>query len=176
MNQATRDARKLLVWNIPIIVFLMTPLFVWFIVIELLPTLNDMINGAAVLRIYAGSVMAPLVVITTIPLVATVVFKAIPVSDALFKKSVWLTTVLGFSMVPCLIFAAVIARPLQQYYFPKHGYTQCDQLHGNPTMWFTDWVKNPAWCVRGKDLSWVFEQARLAREGAAPSPNASPVK
>lgn len=30
-------------------------------------------------------------------------------------------------------------------------------------MYFTDWVKTPEWCVRGKTREWVKEQARLSR-------------
>ena len=108
--------------------------------------------------------------------VVMVVLKAIPVSDALFKKVVWLITALWCSALPLLLLSMLLGHPAQQFYFPKHGYTQCDLLHGNPTIWFTDWVKNPAWCVRGKDRSWVFEQARLAREGEAANPDVSVTK
>lgn len=30
-------------------------------------------------------------------------------------------------------------------------------------MYFTDWVKNSEWCVRGKSREWVKEQGRLAQ-------------
>lgn len=29
-------------------------------------------------------------------------------------------------------------------------------------MYFSDWVKNPEWCVRGKTREWVKKQARLS--------------
>ncbi|WP_280190302.1 hypothetical protein [Delftia sp. PS-11] len=49
---------------------------------------------------------------------------------------------------------------------PKLGYTRCNILEGHPNMYFTDWVKNPDWCVRGKSREWVREQARLAKTAA----------
>ncbi len=48
---------------------------------------------------------------------------------------------------------------LQHRYLPKMGYYYCDQLSGNPTLWFNDWVRDPAWCVYKKDHAWVREQA-----------------
>jgi hypothetical protein len=49
---------------------------------------------------------------------------------------------------------------LQNHFMPRLGYSQCTELQGNPTLWFTDWVKHPAWCVSGKTLEWVTEQAQ----------------
>ncbi|SFD72103.1 hypothetical protein SAMN04489710_105160 [Paracidovorax konjaci] len=48
---------------------------------------------------------------------------------------------------------------LQRLYMPSIGYTVCPVLQGSPTLWFTDWVRDPAWCVPGKSLDWVIEQA-----------------
>jgi hypothetical protein len=63
-----------------------------------------------------------------------------------------------------LFFVLLLARPLQQHYMPKMGYFECGLLRGNPTLYSTDWIKNPAWCVKGKDRDWVFEQAKLAED------------
>jgi hypothetical protein len=46
---------------------------------------------------------------------------------------------------------------------PKLGYTRCNILEDHPTIYFTDWVKNPDWCVRGKSREWVNEQAHLKK-------------
>ena len=56
----------------------------------------------------------------------------------------------------------IFITPLQYYAMPKLGYTRCNILEGHPTIYFTDWVKKPEWCVRGKSREWVMEQARLA--------------
>jgi len=61
-------------------------------------------------------------------------------------------------MITCLL----VVTPSQYYAMPKLGYTRCI-LEDHPTIYFTDWVKNPAWCVRGKRREWVKEQASLAQ-------------
>jgi hypothetical protein len=53
------------------------------------------------------------------------------------------------------------------------GYERCNILQGHPSMYFTDWVSNPAWCVRGKSREWVNEQALLARAATTPAATAS---
>jgi hypothetical protein len=53
---------------------------------------------------------------------------------------------------------------LQHWLFPKYGYSYCNLLSGNPTVWFNDWVKNPEWCVRGKTHDWVREQAAKVQQ------------
>jgi hypothetical protein len=44
---------------------------------------------------------------------------------------------------------------------PNLGYSLCNILKGHPNIHFTDWVKNPDWCVRGKSREWIKEQAKL---------------
>ncbi len=56
---------------------------------------------------------------------------------------------------------------------PRIGYTQCHVLQGQPTLWFTDWIRDPALCVKGKSLDWVNEQAKQPRRPALP-PGALP--
>ncbi len=53
---------------------------------------------------------------------------------------------------------------LQQTYLPEMGYTECNQLRGARSTLSTDWVKDPAWCVRNKDHAWVREQAAKAEK------------
>ncbi len=62
-------------------------------------------------------------------------------------------------MITCLL----VITPLQYYAMPKLGYTRCNILEDHPTIYFTDWVKNPDWCVRGKSREWVNEQSRLSK-------------
>lgn len=62
-----------------------------------------------------------------------------------------------------MFFCIFAITPFQYYAMPKLGYTRCNILENHPTIYFTDWVKNPAWCVRGKSREWVKEQAHLAQ-------------
>ena len=61
-----------------------------------------------------------------------------------------------------MFFCIFAITPFQYYAMPKLGYTRCNILEDHPTIYFTDWVKNPEWCVRGKTREWVKEQARLS--------------
>lgn len=62
-----------------------------------------------------------------------------------------------------MFFCIFAITPFQYYAMPKLGYTRCNILENHPTIYFTDWVNNPDWCVRGKSREWVKEQARLAQ-------------
>lgn len=62
-----------------------------------------------------------------------------------------------------MLFCLLVVTPLQYYAMPRLGYTRCNILEGHPNIYFTDWVKTPEWCVRGKSREWVKEQARLAQ-------------
>jgi hypothetical protein len=168
MNYEIQHARKVITWASPI-VLLAIALWVWAIFAELIPTLRHIVNDGPVIRIYAGSPAVPLLVIASVVSIVMAVLKAIPVQVAVFKKAVRWTVISWIGTTVVLLLSVLLARPVQQSSFPKNGYTECDQLHGNPTIWFTDWVKNPAWCVKGKRREWVFEQARIADQRDAPS-------
>jgi hypothetical protein len=69
------------------------------------------------------------------------------------------------SLVLCVISIPIVligGRILQQTYLPQMGYSECNKLRGAPSVYFTDWVKDPAWCVYQKDHAWVREQAAKA--------------
>ena len=132
-------------------------------------TLQDISIGAPMLRLYPAEIFGPTFIVSMFAVCAVLVLKAIPVRKSIINLARWWGMALVLLNVPLFLFALVFARPLQHHYLPKHGYTQCDQLQGNPTIWFTDWVKNPSWCVRGKDRKWVLEQSRLTQETTPPS-------
>lgn len=93
--------------------------------------------------------------------------RAIPLSDRLIRRTerafniALAASAIAFLMVPVTSIA-------QRFYMPSIGYTQCHALQGQPTLWFTDWVRDPAWCVKGKTLDWVNEQARAPASSATP--------
>lgn len=139
-------------------------------------TLRDIAADAPMLRIYPLMILMPNFMAMIVMGYVVLLLAAIPIRLSIGKKvGRFMMFLIWFSALLMLI-GLIFGRPLQQYYFPKNRYTQCDQLLGSPSMWFTDWVKNPAWCVRGKDRDWVFEQARRTREGAAANPDASVTK
>ncbi|SDL28050.1 hypothetical protein SAMN04489709_1385 [Paracidovorax citrulli] len=93
--------------------------------------------------------------------------RAMPCSDRIIKpfERAFIATVLAGVVTMLLI---PVTAALARSRMPSIGYTQCHVLQGQPTLWFTDWVRDPAWCVKGKSLDWVNEQAR------APAPHGVP--
>ncbi|GKT25537.1 hypothetical protein [Acidovorax sp. SUPP3334] len=88
--------------------------------------------------------------------------RAIPASDKViypFERVFTISVLLG-GIAMVLIPVTSVA---QRFYMPSVGYTVCSELQGHPTMWFTDWVRDPALCVKGKSLEWVTEQAGSTR-------------
>jgi hypothetical protein len=169
MDQITRDARKLLFSGTTVICLIGLAGGLWFICVEFLPTVDGIVSGVPMLRIYPASiVMLPFFLFGSVGY-AAIALRAIPVRDSIIKVFRRLVIWLFWLMLASFLFGVLIASVGQHQYFPKNGYTECDQLQGAPSVWFTDWVKNPAWCVKGKDRAWVFEQARIEIEGKAPS-------
>jgi hypothetical protein len=165
MDQATLDARKFLLGWEGVGVFVMVLSFSYLVYADLVPTLYDIATRAPMLRIYPVSIAGPSAVLFLALTYIVFIIKAIPIPVPNAVPKSIMKAALAFIFVSALIFifALIFSRPLQRYYFPKHGYTQCELLTGNPTYMFTDWVKNPAWCVKGKDREWVFEQARSSQ-------------
>jgi hypothetical protein len=168
MDQRIRDARKLLASGATFLCFLALSLLFWFMWAEFFPTLRGAVAGAPMLRIYPGSVAMPTFFILAVVGYTGLALRAIPVRDSIIKVFRRLVIWLFWLMLVSFLFGVLIASVGQHQYFPKNGYTECDQLQGAPSLWFTDWVKNPAWCVKGKDRAWVFEraQADLTREAS----------
>jgi len=84
--------------------------------------------------------------------------RAIPCDERISKKfeyALAITVVISLVVVVLIPVTSVA----QRSYMPSLGYSLCSELQGNPTMWFTDWVRDPAWCVKGKSLEWVNKQA-----------------
>lgn len=68
----------------------------------------------------------------------------------------------GVIQIALLMTVLTMSTLIQDQVMPKLGYSNCALLQGNPTLWFTDWIKNPEWCVHGKDRQWVHGQAKAA--------------
>ena len=164
MNNDVTAARKMLSGWPMVSTVLLIPM-TYYGMFHLISEIQRLQADAPVIRVYAASILSPLVGMLVVAALASLIARAIPASPTVLHN---IGRCINFLMLwacgPSLLFVVLLARPLQQHYMPKLGYLECGLLHGNPTLWFTDWIKNPAWCVKGKDREWVFEQAKLMDE------------
>jgi hypothetical protein len=158
-----RQVRKSLWWGIPLSLALLAWSATDFLAIPRL--IGDVYAAKPMVSIWPMDALAiPFAIFLCVIMLAGI-FRAIPWPAAHARaESVLLWS--GFLCIAAIIFALVFARPLQHYVMPKYGYQVCERTEvGATRLWFTDWVKNPKWCVPGKNLEWVREQA--AKEAAA---------
>jgi len=87
--------------------------------------------------------------------------RAVPCREALIKRFERAFNIAAFAGIAAIMLIPVTSIA-QRFYMPSIGYAMCSELQGNPTMWFTDWVRDPTWCVKGKSLEWVNEKARTS--------------
>lgn len=156
-----KNIRKSAIFGIPISILLSVGCF-WFFFAETIPMLKDINALAPTIRIMPGAptiFMTPFVFIT---LALVSVLNSIPCNDSILRKSDKALSIIFTLGISSALVSLIFITPLQYYAMPKLGYTRCNILEGHPTIYFTDWVKNPEWCVRGKTREWVKEQARLS--------------
>lgn len=132
---------------------------------ELARVVSDIVELSPSIRISVGLLASFIIIPLCIALLVISIFKAIPIRwkgvDLLVKFlniNIFVAAVFMIVGVPALTL-------LQYHYMPRLGYSKCNILRGHPNMWFNDWVRNPEWCVRGKDRAWVLEQAQRQTEG-----------
>ena len=134
---------------------------IWIAMHEVLfKTLQDFRALAPAIRIYPGAVLGPFTIAVAVILIVAVPMKAIPVWKSFTDRMGSVLNVIALLGGIALIVVMPAISVSQHYFTPHFGYSQCTELQGNPTMWFTDWVRNPAWCVSGKTREWVAEQGR----------------
>lgn len=161
-----KSVRKMLVWGGPFSIGLFA-CGVWVLENNLLITVQDLWLQSAVVRITPGAPVAIYVVMISAIMAIGLVLKSIPCSYILMKiidRGFCMVTVFGVALVAGCI---LVLTPLQYYAMPKLGYTRCNILQDHPSIYFTDWVKKPDWCVRGKSREWVREQARIVSQQAS---------
>lgn len=157
--QEAQKVRKAMRIGLPsIITFLFLCCFV--VLPELYRSINDLIASSPAVRLS----MAATSVFFALPLASIMlvlsVFKGIPIKWSGVDLLVRLLNINIFAAAAFMVIGVPMLTFLQYHYMPKLGYSKCNELQGHPTMWFNDWVKNPEWCVRGKDRAWVLEQAQ----------------
>ena len=151
--------RKTLIWGIPLYLGLAIG-SILMVACIMVPTINGVAESAPVVRIGPAALVAPFVAAFCLLGIVIASMRAIPCSDRIiqpFERAFIATVLAGVVAMLLIPVTAALARSRM----PSIGYTQCHVLQGQPTLWFTDWVRDPAWCVRGKNLDWVKEQARL---------------
>ncbi len=163
--------RKLIRWGIPLYVGLVAG--AWLMTRHaLVPMVQDIMSRAPVVRITPGMHLMPCVVAFGSLAIVVMVMRAVPCRASLIRPfelaAHW---AVAASAIALLLIPVVAIAP--RYYMPRIGYTQCHALQGQPTLWFTDWVRDPAWCVKGKHPDWLNEQAPQPRRAALP-PGALP--
>ncbi|AVT00833.1 hypothetical protein C8236_06585 [Paracidovorax avenae] len=151
-----------------------TPLFlgiaaacVWGTLHGVVPVFLGIAARAPVVRIAPAAQLAPFVAVVCAMANVLGAMRVALCGEAAIAKfeRAFTVVVLASGLVMLLI---PVTSFIQRLYMPSLGYTACYELQGNPTLWFTDWVRDPAWCVKGKSLDWVNEQARLSRSLATP--------
>ncbi|WP_092951460.1 hypothetical protein [Paracidovorax konjaci] len=149
--------RKTMLWS--------TPLFLGIaascVVVTLhgvVPVLQAIAALAPVVRIAPAAQLAPFVAVVCIMAIMLGALRIARRSEVAIRKfeRAFTIAVRASGLVMLLI---PVTSLLQRLYMPSIGYTVCPVLQGSPTLWFTDWVRDPAWCVPGKSLDWVIEQA-----------------
>ncbi|GKT21842.1 hypothetical protein [Acidovorax sp. SUPP3334] len=149
--------RKSLLWGVPLYLGLIAGAYL-LTAHEILPTIEAITSQAPVVRIAPSLQLIPFIGIACILGILVASTRAIPLSDKTIKRFER-----AFIAAVAVCVAAMVLIPvtsvLQRVYMPRNGYSICTELKDNPTLWFTDWVRDPAWCVKGKSMDWVNEQA-----------------
>ncbi|WP_349335695.1 hypothetical protein [Delftia sp. DS1230] len=163
--QATDIAqiRKSLIWSISSFLLILA-LSIWSIKYSFLNTIIDLKSSSASVRItplHLAIVYFPVISVTGI---IAMIQKSIPCKEPTLKIAERIFAFSVFTGTGVVLLCFFVITPLQYYAMPKLGYTRCNILKDHPTIYFTDWVKNPDWCVRGKSREWVNEQARLPND------------
>ncbi|MDA8455155.1 hypothetical protein M4R22_10300 [Acidovorax sp. GBBC 3334] len=158
LEQEKKKIRRAILWGAPFLLLLIY--FIYFFVFkELITTIQDILNLAPHVRIATGSLLAITVIPMLILILVMLAVKSINPAHATIR---WLNKAFNITMfagIFLLLIGVPIATFLQYRYMPPLGYSPCNILQGNPNKWSNDWVRNPQWCVRGKDRAWVEEQA-----------------
>ncbi|MFD1841366.1 hypothetical protein [Paracidovorax cattleyae] len=158
LNQETRNVRKTIWFGLPLsMAFLILCYLIG--IPEIFQSITDLREGSPSVRISVAALSLVIFIPLILIMMPLSILKAIPI-----RRGVdFLVKLLNFGVFAAAAFM-VIGMPLltlvQYNYMPKLGYSKCNELRGHPTIWFNDWVKNPKWCVPGKDRAWVLEQAR----------------
>ncbi|WOI45855.1 hypothetical protein [Acidovorax sp. BLS4] len=152
-----QQIRRTVMWGIPLSLGIAATC-AWLFFAAFVPMVQGIGSKAMAVRIAPAAQLAPFVVVFCLLSIVVGGMRAVPCREDLVKRFERAFNIAAFAGI-----AAMVLIPLtsvaQRFYMPSIGYEMCSELQGHPTMWFTDWVRDPAWCVKGKSLEWVNEQA-----------------
>lgn len=141
----------------------------WFFVLRQLgDAIRDLSDRAPVVRIGTADPIALVAFPLLLTVLVFVILRSVPIwpngSRVMGQAINWMAIL----AVVVLVLGVPAGSFLQQRYLPDAGYSECSVLKGSPTVFFSDWVKNPVWCVSGKDRAWVREQAAKSESASTP--------
>lgn len=155
------DVKKLRrnLWGIVPMFSAMVALSGWMLS-DLVTALQDVSERAPLVRFTPASALSPLMLVFFSAILALALLRAAMlegrVTRVLEVGMAYLGVLIALSIAPVTLGVSLVA----DYVLAARGYEHCAHLQGSPNRWTRDWVRNPAWCVRGKDSAWVLEQAR----------------
>ena len=141
-------------------IFAMLALSYFIGVPEFVQTIKGIMEPSPIIRISVGLPIIIFIIPLCIFALILLILKGIPIEWGGVRLLVRLLNISIFAAAAFVVIGVPTLKFLQFHYMPQFGYSKCYDLSGRPTMWFNDWVKNPEWCVRGKDRAWVLEQAQ----------------
>lgn len=116
-------------------------------------------ESAPFVRIGVATLLTPIIILLSLTTMAGLIAKALPANDHVIRVTVRLLEIIIFFGAVVLMSLPAVSY-LQHRLMPRWGYFECHELEGQPSLWFTDWVRNKDWCAKGKDRNWILEQAK----------------
>jgi len=159
-----KEVRRVLLWGIPLFLGFAGGLLFFFIT-EVIPDVEDLFSLAPIVRISPGGIIVVPFVIFLFLAIALGIMRAIPVDAKYCADIEKIAMKILYVCVLCLVVVG-FSPFIQSAVLPDLGYTKCNILKGHPNLYYSDWVKNPAWCVKGKSREWVREQAAQNNQSA----------
>ncbi|MDA8444830.1 hypothetical protein [Paracidovorax valerianellae] len=155
-----KKVRRGMLWGVPYFMALIAGCY-WMTTELLISTVVDIAYRAPAVQITPGALIAPFLATMLILGIVVGCMRTIPLRERIvkpFEYAMLLASLLGVAVM-CLIPVAAVTL---HFFMPSRGYYPCNFLQGSPNKWSNDWVRDPVWCVKGKTVEWVNEQARSA--------------
>ena len=167
-----KEMRRALWWAIPFCLGLVA-FFLFFVIEGMIPDIEDLFSLAPTVRITPGGIIALPIIIFFLLLPVMGIMRAIPVDTRYCNSLEKFMMKFVYLIILCL--AVIGFSPLiQSAVMPDLGYTKCNILEGHPNLYYSDWVRNPAWCVKGKSREWVREQAAASQNNQSAGSQTAP--
>ncbi|MDA8523532.1 hypothetical protein [Acidovorax sp. NCPPB 4044] len=165
-NVGIRHVRRILAWYAPLSLLVSSFCYV-FGVAQLMAMAQGIRESVPFVRIGVATLLTPIIILLSLITVAGLIAKALPANDYVIRVTVRLLEIIILLGAVVLMSLPAVSY-LQHRLMPRWGYFECHELEGQPSLWFTDWVRNKDWCAKGKDQKWIIEQAKKSAFANAP--------